>query len=328
MGRKRKQKRAARGVESRQVELLPDADPAAGASGAEPGPSAGTGGSAARSGGSTPGSEGVPPAAESATSRGSAPAPEGPPAAPGRPVRETHASADSEADAGPSPEAVEPPGAPVSPSRDAPPAPRLAGERLSRAREAVEAGRIAEAIELYREILDENPANLKAHNNLGVLFDGLKQHEAALEHFEAAEALGRENVEVLTNYATALTSVGRFDEAERLLKRAHGLAPESIPLRLAFGVLAYRKGIYEQAELDLRWVCDHDGENGLAFYYHGEALNRLDRFDEAVQALGRATELQPHDPRAFRTLGHLHDRRHEPEEAAAMYRRARELQQH
>ena len=56
-----------------------------------------------------------------------------------------------------------------------------------------------------------------------------------------------------------------------------------------------------------------------------EALNRLGRFDEALQALERATVLQPQNAKAFYTLGHLYDRKHMGEEAALMYRRAREL---
>ena len=92
------------------------------------------------------------------------------------------------------------------------------------------------------------------------------------------------------------------------------------------GVLYFRRGLYAQAETELRWVCARDRENGPAFYYRGEALNRLNRYDEAVQALERAAALMPKDPKPVYTLGHLYDRRHQPEEAAEMYRRARRLQ--
>jgi len=76
----------------------------------------------------------------------------------------------------------------------------------------------------------------------------------------------------------------------------------------------------------LRWVCEHDPENGRAFYYRGEALNRLDHFDEAGTLMERAAELMPRDQRPFYTLGHLYDRKGLRQEAAKMFRRARELQ--
>ena len=76
----------------------------------------------------------------------------------------------------------------------------------------------------------------------------------------------------------------------------------------------------------MRWVCEHDAENGAAFFYRGEALNRLGRTEEAMPVLERATVLQPSNARAFYLLGILYDRKHLPEEAALMYRKARELQ--
>jgi Flp pilus assembly protein TadD len=203
---------------------------------------------------------------------------------------------------------------------------RPAGEPLARARELVERGRIHEAIELYLGILTVNPSNLKAHNNLGVLFDELKQFDAALEHFEAAELLAPDNVEILANYASTLTSLAKYEQAEELLRRAQRLGPDDPRARLGIGILYFRRGLYEQAEQELGWVCSREENNGYAYYYRGEALNRMSHFDEAVVALERALELIPSDPRPYYTLGHLYDRRYQLEDAAEMYRRARQLQ--
>jgi len=201
----------------------------------------------------------------------------------------------------------------------------MAGERLGRAKDLVRDGRIEEAIALYRDILVQNPANLKARNNLGVLYDELGRLELALEQFEAAELIEPENVELLNNYGSVLGAMGRYDDAEELLRRAQRLDPEDVSVRASIGILHFRRGVYVTAEEDLSWVCEQDDAHGPAFYYRGEALNRLGRFDEAMQALERATVLQPQNARAFYTLGHLYDRKHMGEEATLMYRRAREL---
>lgn len=203
---------------------------------------------------------------------------------------------------------------------------RPAGEPLARARDLVEKGRIHEAIELYLGILTVNSSNLKARNNLGVLFDELKQFDAALEHFEAAERLAPDNVEILANYASTLTSLAKYEQAEEMLRRAQRLGPEDVRARLGIGILYFRRGLYEQAEQELGWVCARDQDSGDAHYYRGEALNRMSRFDEATVALERAAELIPTDPRPFYTLGHLYDRESRLEDAAEMYRLARQLQ--
>jgi tetratricopeptide (TPR) repeat protein len=170
------------------------------------------------------------------------------------------------------------------------PAP-LAGEQLGRATDLVRDGRIEDAIALYRDILVQNPANLKARNNLGVLYDELGSPDLALEQFEAAELIEPENVELLNNYGSVVGGMGRYDDGEELLRRAQRLDPDNVAVRASLGILRFRRGVYAKAEADLAWVCEQDDSHGPAFYYRGEALNLLGRYDEAMQMLeqiGRA----------------------------------------
>lgn len=199
------------------------------------------------------------------------------------------------------------------------------GERLARARTLVEEGRVRDAIDVYRALVSDHPSNVRARNNLGVLYDELGSHELALEQFEAARELEPENVEVLTNLGASLGGVGRFEEAERELRRAQRLDPEALDVRANLGILYYRRGLYAQAEAELRWVCERDHDHGPAHFYRGEALNRLGRVDQAMDVLERAIHLQPENAKAFYTLGILFDKKHMPEEAARMYRKSRQL---
>ena len=92
------------------------------------------------------------------------------------------------------------------------------------------------------------------------------------------------------------------------------------------GILYFRRGLYQQAEVELLWVCEQDPDHGPAHFYRGEALNRLGRVDESLEMLERAALLQPQNHRAYYTMGILFDRKNLREEAAAMYRKARDLQ--
>ena len=200
------------------------------------------------------------------------------------------------------------------------------GHQLARASDLVKSGRIDEALEQYLEILAENPQNLKAHNNLGVLFDELGQHDTAVEHLESALKVDKNNVEVLINLASALTKLGRFRLAGDPVRRALRIAPDNPGARLAQAILSFRRGLYEQAEVELRWICDRDPGAGEAWYYRAEALNRMGQFSEAMELMSRAAELLPDDARPYYTLGHLYDRQNRAFEAAEMYRRARDRQ--
>ena len=120
--------------------------------------------------------------------------------------------------------------------------------------------------------------------------------------------------------------MARLDEAEEVIERALRLAPSDDGALLAVGVLSFRRGLYQQAEAELRAVCERDPGNGLAFYYRGEALNRAGRYEEAVTVMLEAAALMPEDPRPAYTLGHLYDREGRRDEAAERYRTARDLQ--
>ena len=198
--------------------------------------------------------------------------------------------------------------------------------QLARARDLVESGLITEAIEQYHAVVTDDPDNLKAHNNLGVLYDELGRRELAVEHFQSALSADPDNVEVLTNHGSALTALARYEDAGALIQRALQNSPDDSAARLAAGILSFRRGLYAQAEVEFMWICEQNPDDGLAFYYRGEALNRVSRYDEAIDVMLRAAELLPNDSRPYYTLGHLYDRRSMREEASDMYRQARDVQ--
>jgi Flp pilus assembly protein TadD len=89
-------------------------------------------------------------------------------------------------------------------------------------------------------------------------------------------------------------------------------------------VISFRRGLYSQAEQELRRALDLNPESASAYFYRGEALNQLSRVDEALDMLVRATQLQPANARAYYVMGILYDKKSRPQEAAAMFRKARE----
>ena len=196
---------------------------------------------------------------------------------------------------------------------------------LENARALVGQGRINSALILLRNTVQADPRNVDARVELGVLLDRTGSHAAAVEHLEAALRGAPDNVQILSALGAAQTSLGRFDEAERELKKAQRLAPEDLLVRAHLAIVSFRRGLYALAEAELRWVCERDEGNATAHFYRGEALNRLGRVDEALDAMKTVTRLDPGNSRAFYTMGILYDKKHLPTEAAAMYRRAREL---
>ena len=140
-----------------------------------------------------------------------------------------------------------------------------------------------------------------------------------------AQEVDPENVENLAHLATAYGALGRFGEADAVIEEALRLDPANVQVRVGEAILAFRKGLYGAAEVQLKGICKRNPSHGPAHFYRGEALNRLGRVDEALQTMERTIELQPRNWRAYPTLGMLFDRKDDPERASEMYRYAREL---
>jgi len=96
------------------------------------------------------------------------------------------------------------------------PVPRLFDEAIAYHR----AGRFAEAIALYREILAVKPDLAEIHNNVGHALAALGNLEAAITAFRRAVELKPHNPEALCNWGLALVDLERFDDAEAKYREA------------------------------------------------------------------------------------------------------------
>ena len=199
------------------------------------------------------------------------------------------------------------------------------GNPLAAASQKLREGRGRETADLYHDIVKPTETPLVAHINRGIRHDEHGRHELAIEEFLAAEDMDRENAENLAHLATAYGALGRFGEADVVINRAIHLDPMNVQVQVGVAILAYRKGLYATAEVQLKGICERNPSHGPAHFYRGEALNRLGPVDEALETMERAIELQPRNWRAYHTLGMLFDRKDERERASEMYRQAREL---
>jgi len=182
-----------------------------------------------------------------------------------------------------------------------------------------------EAASLYHDVVKPRQTPLMVHIERGIRHDELGRHESAIEEFLAARDLDPDNVETLAYLAAAYGALGRFAKADHAMESAIRIDPVNVQARVGEAILSFRKGLYTEAEVQLKDICDQNPSHGPAHFYRGEALNRLGRVDEALTAMERTVQLQPRNWRAYHTLGILFDRKKDRERASEMYRKAHEL---
>jgi tetratricopeptide (TPR) repeat protein len=146
----------------------------------------------------------------------------------------------------------------------------------------------------------------------------------AAEAYSAVLAASPDYVRAVTGLGAALAAQRKFDAAEKELRRAQRLAPDSFEVHLQLGTALYKKGVYAAAATALRRAVELDGSSVAAYLILGEALNQMAESDAAIEALEEVARLQPDNSRAYYAMGIAYDRKGNPERAAEMYRLSRE----
>jgi tetratricopeptide (TPR) repeat protein len=193
------------------------------------------------------------------------------------------------------------------------------------ARDAAEQRDWARAGELYRQLLEADPGDVKARNNLALVLEAAGDHDGALAELDRCLALAPSSPDVLINRSAVLGSLGHYAEAERTLAVVLEQDPANADAYFNLGVVTSRRGRWREAVGYLRRAVELDGGRAAAHFYLGEALNKVDDLAGALQAYQRAAELHPTHARAWYGMGIVLDRMNRPEEAAPLYRRSREL---
>jgi predicted O-linked N-acetylglucosamine transferase (SPINDLY family) len=198
-------------------------------------------------------------------------------------------------------------------------------QAFDRAFEHHQAGRLAEAEPLYRQILTYEPNHVDALHYLGVIAYQVGQHEDARELLGRAIALRPSNAEAHFHLGSVLRDLGRLAESATVFQQAITLQPSHADshyhlgnVQWSLGNLAAAEGAYRQA-IVLRPIFPEALSN------LGNTLRFQGRLQEAVTALRQAIELQPNIPEVYGNLGNVLRDQNFWDEAVAAYRQALSL---
>ena len=166
-----------------------------------------------------------------------------------------------------------------------------------------QAGRLAEAEEIYRRILVGNPNHPEALCLLGTLAYMVGENEAALELLTQSIAADPNYADALNNKGACLKSLGRHEEAVVCIKKSIDIRPDyaEAHYNLANTLRAQRHMNEALASFRdaIRIKPDYaDAHNNL-----GDALRDLGKLDEAEESLTQALAINPDFALAHNNLG-------------------------
>jgi tetratricopeptide (TPR) repeat protein len=175
-----------------------------------------------------------------------------------------------------------------------------------------QAGRLADAEEVYRAALAAAPDNAAIMLNLGVIAAALGRHQAAIDLFDTVIARKPRYVSAYYNRALACLTLGRCRAAIDDLSRVCRLQPEHYDAHRALGFL---------------WLAEGDKGRALDHFARTYELRRGDdRSNLAAKSLTHATrDKLLHDAEQFRFLAGMRDGQHFAALARAYENIAREF---
>jgi Flp pilus assembly protein TadD len=158
------------------------------------------------------------------------------------------------------------------------------------------AGRLAEAGQVYNQVLSISPRHPEALDMMGVLLLQLRQPDQGLNWIERAIGVKGTSPDFHVHHAHILLALGRAAEAAEAARAALRLKRGNAEAHQALGQALTTGGDYEGA---LKAFQDAvrlnpnlpDGLNNL-----GIALHHANRLEEAARTLTRASVREPNDP--------------------------------
>jgi tetratricopeptide (TPR) repeat protein len=195
-------------------------------------------------------------------------------------------------------------------------------EALTGALAHQQAGRLAQAEGMYREVLAQDPHNVDALHLLGMTAHQLGRHDAAVELIERAIRLNPAIPAFHNNLGTILQAEGRLAEAVRVFERALELHPDYPEAHINLATAFQAQKRYGEAVAHYREALRLQPECAEAHNNLGNTLAALGRAEEAIACYFEAVRLRPAYAEAWVNLGGALKEQNRLEEATTCCQRA------
>jgi arylsulfatase A-like enzyme/Tfp pilus assembly protein PilF len=195
-------------------------------------------------------------------------------------------------------------------------------QMLTTGNEAFRAGRMDEAIAIYRAIIAKRPDTEDAYRKLALVYWRTDRPRPAIETLEAALRAGVTQSEVRIKLAQYLAESGEPVKAIALLEKDAGSDPDAL---VGLGNAFTLAGRNAEAARTYARLLEIDPNNALAYENIGVAQLQGKNLKAAEASLRKAVQLDPNRAGAYTALGVVLASTNRTDEALAAWRRALEL---
>lgn len=191
-----------------------------------------------------------------------------------------------------------------------------------------EAGDLARAERMYRQVLSRDPVNGDALHLLGVVALQARHGDAAVDFIRRAIRVNDRVPMYYNNLGLALQVNGKHEEAEACFRRALALDARFAEAEVNLGKLLHARNENDDAEVHYRRALAVDPKCAEAHDNLGRLLTEKGCLEEALVCHQQALVLRPDFAEAHGNLGNVLQKQGKPDEALACFHRALSLNPH
>ncbi len=183
-------------------------------------------------------------------------------------------------------------------------------------------GRFHEAVSCFEQVLILQPDNPDSYNSMGVVLKGQGNAEAAATYYRQALALRPDQPEVHNNLGNALWQLGDLEAAIAAYEQALTLYPAYPEAHNNLGSILKDLGRLEEAVAHLQTAIALKPDYVEALHNLGATLQRQGKLAETLDIYRQALAIKPNAPDICNSLGNVLQQQGEFEAAIAYHQQA------
>ncbi len=187
---------------------------------------------------------------------------------------------------------------------------------------AYQVGKYQTAVELITKAITINPDFAEAHNNLGNVFMEQGKLEEAAENYHNALTINSDFAEAYCNLGNALKKLDRLEEANTRYREAIAINPKFAEAHNNLGIVYKGQGKLEDATASYQRALSIRSDFTEAHNNLGIALKEQGRMEDAAASYNRALNIRPEFAEAHYNLGNVYREQKKYDKAAARYHKA------
>ena len=173
----------------------------------------------------------------------------------------------------------------------------------TKANDLLQAGKAAEAVQIYRHMLEEDPGSAKTAYNLALALEATNDLRGAEDVLHKAIDIDSKQAKIQAELGRLELAKGDMQSAQKWLESALDLDPELAEARGNLAMVFAKKGDLVSAEKLLRQALEDDPSSKEGHLNLGLILAQQNRRSDAEKEFGKAIALAPKDLVTLSTVG-------------------------